>query len=88
MAETGIAFWGSPESVFRQLRDFFYAVGGFGNLLAMMHASTMRYSMTRRSMELFSAEVLPRFEKRCTNLVAEHGLIPKNGAATGTLHAN
>ncbi len=61
LAERGTAFWGSPDSVFAQLRDFFYAVGGFANFLGMFQAGTMSYSSTRRSMELFSREVLPRF---------------------------
>ncbi len=63
LSKMGSAFWGSPDAVFEQLRDFFYGVGGFGNLLGMFQASTMSYSTTQRSMELFSREVLPRFRE-------------------------
>lgn len=75
LAESGIAFWGSPESVFGQLREFFYAVGGFGNLLGMFEASTMTYAATRRSMELYAHEVLPRFRREVYDpWIKDHGM--------------
>jgi alkanesulfonate monooxygenase SsuD/methylene tetrahydromethanopterin reductase-like flavin-dependent oxidoreductase (luciferase family) len=75
MAENGIAFWGSPESVFAQMKEFFYAVGGYGNLLGMFQASTMSYSLTRRSMELYAREVLPRFRAEVYDpWLRDHGL--------------
>jgi len=63
IVEGGFSFFGSPDSVFEQMKDFFHSVGGFGNLLAMMHSSTMSYALTRKSMELFAKEVLPRFRE-------------------------
>jgi alkanesulfonate monooxygenase SsuD/methylene tetrahydromethanopterin reductase-like flavin-dependent oxidoreductase (luciferase family) len=57
----GYAFAGSPDSVFRQLRDFYGAVGGFGNFIMMVQAGTMGYEIVERSMRLFAREVLPRF---------------------------
>jgi alkanesulfonate monooxygenase SsuD/methylene tetrahydromethanopterin reductase-like flavin-dependent oxidoreductase (luciferase family) len=74
LAQRGTAFWGSPDSVFAQLRDFFYAVGGFANFLGMFQASTMSYASTRRSMELFSLHVLPRFREEVYEpWLREHG---------------
>jgi alkanesulfonate monooxygenase SsuD/methylene tetrahydromethanopterin reductase-like flavin-dependent oxidoreductase (luciferase family) len=63
LVEHGIAFAGSPESVFEQLKAFFYGVGGFGNFMGLFHGSTMTYEITERSMRLFATEVLPRFRK-------------------------
>jgi alkanesulfonate monooxygenase SsuD/methylene tetrahydromethanopterin reductase-like flavin-dependent oxidoreductase (luciferase family) len=56
----GKVFAGTPDSVFEQLRDFFHAVGGYANILLMMHAGTMANDLTLRSMELYATEVLPR----------------------------
>jgi alkanesulfonate monooxygenase SsuD/methylene tetrahydromethanopterin reductase-like flavin-dependent oxidoreductase (luciferase family) len=83
LAESGVALWGSPESVFGQLRDFFYAVGGFGNLLGMFEASTMTYAATRRSMERFSREVLPRFRQEVYEpWLKDHGFVSSIGVTT------
>jgi alkanesulfonate monooxygenase SsuD/methylene tetrahydromethanopterin reductase-like flavin-dependent oxidoreductase (luciferase family) len=59
----GISFCGSPDAVFEQLKAFFYGVGGFGNLLGMFHSSTMSYDLTRRSVQRFAEQVLPRFRE-------------------------
>jgi alkanesulfonate monooxygenase SsuD/methylene tetrahydromethanopterin reductase-like flavin-dependent oxidoreductase (luciferase family) len=61
LIDAGIGFFGSPDSVFEQLKAFFYAVGGFGNFMGMFQASTMSYALTVKSLKLFSEEVLPRF---------------------------
>lgn len=75
LCESGIAFFGSPESVFQQMKKFFYAVGGLGNYLGMFHGSSMSYGLVRRSMELYSREVLPRFRDEVYEpWLREHGL--------------
>jgi alkanesulfonate monooxygenase SsuD/methylene tetrahydromethanopterin reductase-like flavin-dependent oxidoreductase (luciferase family) len=61
LTKDGFFFAGSPDTVFRQLRDFYERVGGFGNLLMMVQGGTMGYELVARSMELFAREVLPRF---------------------------
>lgn len=61
LVNAGIAFYGSPDSVFEQLKAFFYAVGGFGHYMGMFHGSTMSYDLTVKSLRLFAEEVLPRF---------------------------
>src|SRR5262249_29142189 len=53
LVQSGVAFYGNPDSVFEQLKSFFHAVGGFGNLLPMAHGSDMSYALTTKSMRLF-----------------------------------
>jgi alkanesulfonate monooxygenase SsuD/methylene tetrahydromethanopterin reductase-like flavin-dependent oxidoreductase (luciferase family) len=57
----GFMMAGNPDTVFGQLRDFFDAVGGLGNLIPMMQYSTMSYELTQKSMERLAKDVLPRF---------------------------
>ena len=61
MTDAGFMIVGDPDSVFAQLRDFFDHVGGFGNLLMMVHYWTMTVDSTVRSMQRFVSDVLPRF---------------------------
>jgi alkanesulfonate monooxygenase SsuD/methylene tetrahydromethanopterin reductase-like flavin-dependent oxidoreductase (luciferase family) len=61
LAGGGVVFAGNPDTVFAELRDFFYAVGGFGHLVMEVQGGTMGYGSVVRSMELFAADVLPRF---------------------------
>jgi hypothetical protein len=56
----GVFFAGSPDTVFRQMRDFYEGVNGFGNFLMMVQGGMMGYDITARSMGLFATEVLPR----------------------------
>jgi alkanesulfonate monooxygenase SsuD/methylene tetrahydromethanopterin reductase-like flavin-dependent oxidoreductase (luciferase family) len=63
LVDTGIAFYGTPDSVFEQLKTFFYAVGGFGHFMGMFQASTMTYGQTAKSMRMFAEQVLPRFRE-------------------------
>jgi alkanesulfonate monooxygenase SsuD/methylene tetrahydromethanopterin reductase-like flavin-dependent oxidoreductase (luciferase family) len=88
LADSGIAFWGSPDSVFAQMKEFFYAVGGYGNLLGMFQASTMSYSLTRRSMELYAREVLPRFRAEVYEpWLRDHGLKSMIGVTANAMPA-
>ena len=52
---------GNPDSVFEQMKHFHDEVGGFGNLIPLVHYSTMSYDTVVKSMERFSTHVLPRF---------------------------
>ena len=85
LVDAGTAFYGTPDSVFEQLKAFFYAVGGFGNLLGMFQGSTMSYTSTTKSLRLFSEQVLPRFRAEVYEpWLAERGLkkllTPKSSA--------
>jgi alkanesulfonate monooxygenase SsuD/methylene tetrahydromethanopterin reductase-like flavin-dependent oxidoreductase (luciferase family) len=61
LTKGGFVMAGNPDTVFNQLRDFFDAVGGFGNLLPMVQYWTMSTELTMKSMERFARDVLPRF---------------------------
>ncbi len=61
LARDGFFFAGNPDTVFEQLRAFYYAVGGFGHLIGAVQSEFMSNQVATRSMELLSREVLPRF---------------------------
>ena len=61
LTRRGMMMAGNPDTVFEQMRDFFDAVGGFGNFLPMVQYATMSYELTEKSMERYATEVLPRF---------------------------
>jgi alkanesulfonate monooxygenase SsuD/methylene tetrahydromethanopterin reductase-like flavin-dependent oxidoreductase (luciferase family) len=61
LTDSGFMMAGNPDTVFEQLRDFFDAVGGLGNLIPMMQYWTMSYELTLKSMERYARDVLPRF---------------------------
>ena len=56
----GILFVGSPDTVYRQIRDFYDEVGGFGHLVLVGRTGYMTHAETEKSIKLFSKEVLPR----------------------------
>jgi alkanesulfonate monooxygenase SsuD/methylene tetrahydromethanopterin reductase-like flavin-dependent oxidoreductase (luciferase family) len=90
LVDTGIAFYGTPDSVFEQLKTFFYATGGFGNFMGMFQASTMSYKATTKSLRLFAEHVLPRFRAEVYEpWLKEHGfddvLLPKAGGTAPNL---
>jgi alkanesulfonate monooxygenase SsuD/methylene tetrahydromethanopterin reductase-like flavin-dependent oxidoreductase (luciferase family) len=85
LIDRGIGFFGDPDSVFEQLKTFFYAVGGVGNMMGLFHGTTMTYELTAKSMKLFAKEVLPRFRAEVYEpWLMEHGLkrllMPKSAA--------
>jgi alkanesulfonate monooxygenase SsuD/methylene tetrahydromethanopterin reductase-like flavin-dependent oxidoreductase (luciferase family) len=61
LTKGGFMMAGNPDTVFNQLRTFFDAVGGFGNLLPMVQYWTMSYDLTLKSMQRLANDVLPRF---------------------------
>jgi alkanesulfonate monooxygenase SsuD/methylene tetrahydromethanopterin reductase-like flavin-dependent oxidoreductase (luciferase family) len=89
LIDKGIAFVGSPDSVFEQLKTFFYEVGGLGSVMGLFHGSTLTYESVSKSMRLFAKEVLPRFRAEVYDpWIKDHGLervlLPKSAqAATG-----
>jgi alkanesulfonate monooxygenase SsuD/methylene tetrahydromethanopterin reductase-like flavin-dependent oxidoreductase (luciferase family) len=56
----GILFVGSPDTVYRQIMDFYEEVGGFGHLVLVGRTGHMTHPETEKSIKLFSKEVLPR----------------------------
>lgn len=60
MADTGCLWVGSPDSVYRRIKDFYDASGGFGVLLLYMGIPAASRELRLRSLQRFAAEVAPR----------------------------
>jgi alkanesulfonate monooxygenase SsuD/methylene tetrahydromethanopterin reductase-like flavin-dependent oxidoreductase (luciferase family) len=58
----GILFVGNPDSVYRQIMDFYGKVGGFGHLSLVGRTGFMTHSESENSIRLFAKEVLPRLK--------------------------
>ena len=59
----GILFAGNPDSVYRQVMDFYDKVGGFGHLSLVGRSGFMTHAESEKSIRLFSREVLPRLRE-------------------------
>lgn len=59
LVERGMFFAGTPDDVIEQVRTFHARVGGFGNLLMMMHGGHMDFTTTAASIDLYAREVAP-----------------------------
>ena len=55
-----VAIYGTPDSVVQQIEELYEKIGGFGHLIAMLHAGDMDFDTTAKSMTLFAREVMPR----------------------------
>jgi len=60
--ENGVAVYGTPDQVVKQLKSLYKKVGGFGHLIAMLHSGDMPYEHTAKSMTLFAKEVVPHIK--------------------------
>ena len=58
--ERGILFAGSPDTVFKQIMDFYETVGGFGNLVMVGRSGFLTHAEAEKGITLFAKEVLPR----------------------------
>ena len=58
----GILFAGTPDSVYKQIMDFYNFVGGFGHLVMIGRSGFMTHDETEKSINLFAREVLPRLK--------------------------
>lgn len=56
----GILFAGSPDTVYRQLMDFYDEVGGFGHLVMIGRSGFMTHAEAERGIKRFARDVLPR----------------------------
>jgi alkanesulfonate monooxygenase SsuD/methylene tetrahydromethanopterin reductase-like flavin-dependent oxidoreductase (luciferase family) len=59
----GILFAGSPDTVYRQIMDFYDKVGGFGHLSLVGRSGFMTHAESEKGIRLFSTEVLPRLRE-------------------------
>ena len=62
MAE-GILFAGNPDSVYKQVMEFYDKVGGFGHLSLVGRSGFMTHAESEKGIKLFSKEVLPRLRE-------------------------
>ena len=60
LAETGLYYLGDPDTVARQLREFYDAAGGFGTLLIVTGKNWATRDKVFRSMRLFMEHVAPK----------------------------
>jgi alkanesulfonate monooxygenase SsuD/methylene tetrahydromethanopterin reductase-like flavin-dependent oxidoreductase (luciferase family) len=56
----GILFCGNPDTVYRQIMEFYDQVGGFGHLAMVGRSGPMTHQEAETGIKLFSTEVLPR----------------------------
>ena len=59
----GILFAGSPDTVYRQITDFYRKVGGFGHLVMIGRSGFMTHAEAEKGIRLFAREVLPRLKE-------------------------
>jgi len=59
----GILFAGNPDSVYKQVMEFYDKVGGFGHLSLVGRSGFMTHAESERGIKLFSKEVLPRLRE-------------------------
>ena len=61
--ERGILFVGNPDTVYRQIMDFYDKVGGFGHLVLVGRTGFMTHAEAEKGIKLFSKEVMPRLRE-------------------------
>lgn len=59
----GVAFAGTPDMVYDQIKEFYDDVGGLGHLLMMGQGGHLNHEETVANLTLFSKEVLPRLKE-------------------------
>jgi len=59
----GILFAGNPDSVYRQIMEFYDKVGGFGHLAMIGRSGFMTHEESVRGIKLFAREVAPRLRE-------------------------
>jgi alkanesulfonate monooxygenase SsuD/methylene tetrahydromethanopterin reductase-like flavin-dependent oxidoreductase (luciferase family) len=60
--DQGILFCGTPDSVHRQIMEFYDKVEGFGHLALIGRSGPMTHAESMKGIKLFSQEVLPRLQ--------------------------
>jgi alkanesulfonate monooxygenase SsuD/methylene tetrahydromethanopterin reductase-like flavin-dependent oxidoreductase (luciferase family) len=59
----GILFVGNPDSVYKQIMEFYDKVGGFGHISLVGRSGFMTHRESEKGIRLFSKEVLPRLKE-------------------------
>src|ERR1700744_4011848 len=61
--DQGILFAGNPDSVYRQITEFYDKVGGFNHIVLVGRSGYMNHAEAVKGIRLFSKEVLPRLKE-------------------------
>ena len=61
--QRGILFAGSPDTVYRQIMDFYAEVGGFGHLVMVGRSGFMTHPEAEKGIKLFAKELQPRLKE-------------------------
>ncbi len=61
--DQGILFAGSPDTVHKQITEFYDKVGGFGHLVLIGRSGHMTHAESMKGIKLFGEEVLPRLRE-------------------------
>jgi hypothetical protein len=59
----GRMYAGNPDTVYRQIMDFYDKVGGFGHLIMGSKTGFITHAEAVKNTTLFSKEVLPRLRE-------------------------
>jgi alkanesulfonate monooxygenase SsuD/methylene tetrahydromethanopterin reductase-like flavin-dependent oxidoreductase (luciferase family) len=59
----GRMYAGNPDTVYRQIMDFYDKVGGFGHLIMVGKTGHITHDEAVKNITLFSKEVLPRLRE-------------------------
>jgi alkanesulfonate monooxygenase SsuD/methylene tetrahydromethanopterin reductase-like flavin-dependent oxidoreductase (luciferase family) len=62
LIESGIAFAGNPDTVYRQIERHYRRVGGYGHLLMLGQSGFLEHADTVKGIRLFAREVYPRLK--------------------------
>lgn len=62
LVNQGFVIFGSPQSVRQRLAEY-HKVMGFGNLVALLQFGSLPADLTRKNMELFASEVMPKLRR-------------------------
>ena len=61
--QQGILFSGKPDSVYRQIMEFYDKVGGFGHLAMIGRSGFMTHAESVKGIKLFAREVAAAFAR-------------------------
>lgn len=61
--QQGILFCGNPDTVYRQIMDFYQQVGGFNHLAMIGRSGPMTHAESEAGIKLLAKELLPRLKE-------------------------
>ena len=61
--QRGVMFAGNPDTVYRQIMEFYDKVGGFEHLILMGRSGFMTHQEAEKGIRMFAKDVLPRLKE-------------------------